>query len=178
LDTVLVINELKLTNNKTSFDESLLQLKHDSNALNNYIVNLLETQINGNLKDEIAYYRKVQALFPIISILFKDQTKVHDIERLVTYARCPPIFQHLLTFIRTWAQHVGLYEQVYGYLGGYSWAILCAYICHTYLPSMKSLSSIEQFSIDELFSLVRQFFSTFTNFNWSSQAFRLYPKSY
>ncbi|CAF3931338.1 unnamed protein product [Rotaria sordida] len=178
LDTVFVINELKLTNNKTSFDESLLQLKHDSNALKNYIVNLLETQINGNLKHEIAYYRKVQALFPIISILFKDQTKVHDIERLVTYTRCPSIFQHLLTFIRTWAQHVGLYEQVYGYLGGYSWAILCAYICHTYLPSMKSLSSIEQFSIDELFSLVRQFFSTFANFNWSSQAFRLYPKSY
>ncbi|CAF1596974.1 unnamed protein product, partial [Rotaria sp. Silwood1] len=199
LDTVFVLNELKSTNNKTSFDESLVQLKHDSNALNNHVVNLLETQINGNLKGEIIFYRKVQALFPIISILFNDQTKVEiyvqikinnekpsedsihgvqDIERLVTYVRCPPIFQHLLTFIRTWAQHVGLYEQVYGYLGGYSWAILCAYICHTYLPSMKSLSSIEQFSIDELFLLVRQFFSTFANFNWSSQAFRLYPKSF
>ncbi|CAF2732680.1 unnamed protein product [Rotaria sp. Silwood2] len=205
LDTVFVLNELKLVNDKTNFDESFLQLKHDSNALNNHIVNLLETQINGNLKDEIIFYRKIQALFPIISILFNDQTKVeiyvqtdinnkhssnvsfssqqsihgvHDIERLLTYVRCPPIFQHLLTYIRTWAQHVGLYGQVYGYLCGYSLAILCAYICHTYLPSMKSLSSIEQFSIDEFFSLVQHFFSTFANFNWSLQAFCLYPKSY
>ncbi|CAF5138594.1 unnamed protein product [Rotaria sp. Silwood1] len=103
---------------------------------------------------------------------------VHDIERLLTYVRCPPIFQYLLTYIRTWAQHVGLYGQVYGYLCGYSLAILCAYICHTYLPPMKSLSSIEQFSIDEFFSLVQQFFSTFANFNWLSQVFCLYPKTY
>ena len=58
--------------------------------------------------------------------------QVHDIERLLAYARSPPIFQHLLTFIRTWAQHVGLYGQAFGYLGGYSWAILCAHICHSF----------------------------------------------
>jgi hypothetical protein len=63
-------------NEATTFDETLRQLKHDPDALNNHIVSLLETQINGNLKDEIVYYRKVQALFPIISILFNDQTKV------------------------------------------------------------------------------------------------------
>ncbi|CAF5065036.1 unnamed protein product, partial [Rotaria sp. Silwood1] len=138
LDTVFVLNELKLANDKTNFDKSFLQLKHDSNALHNHVVNLLETQINGNLKVEIIFYRKVEALFPIISILFNDQTKVemyvqteinnkqssnvsfssqqsihgvHDIERLLTYVRCPPIFQYLLTYIRTWAQHVGLYGQ-------------------------------------------------------------------
>ncbi|CAF3416154.1 unnamed protein product, partial [Rotaria sp. Silwood2] len=204
LDTIFLLNELKSTNNETTFDETLHQLKHDSTAFNNHIVNLLETQIQGNLKDEIIYYRNIQALFPIISILFNDQTKVeifvqieinkeqssndsnspesihgvHEIERLLIYVRSPPIFQYLLTFIRTWAQHVGLYGQVYGYLGGYSWAILCAYVCHKFLSPIKSLSSIENFSINEFFSLVQQFFLTFAQFNWSSQAFRLYPKSY
>jgi poly(A) polymerase Pap1 len=67
---------------------------------------------------------------------------------------------------------------VYGYLSGYSWAVLCAYICHSFLSPIKSLSSIEHFSIDEFFSLVQQFFSTFAQFNWSSQALRLHPKSY
>ena len=71
-----MLNELKAVDDKTSFDETLLQLRHDSSELNNRIVNLLETQLNGNLKDEIVYYRKIQALFPIISILFHDQTKV------------------------------------------------------------------------------------------------------
>ncbi|CAF4612745.1 unnamed protein product, partial [Rotaria sp. Silwood2] len=103
---------------------------------------------------------------------------VHEIERLLIYIRSPPIFQHLLTFIRAWAQHVGLYGQVYCYLGGYSWAILCAYICHTYLSPIKSLSSIGHFPIDEFFLLAQRFFSTFDQFNWSSQAFCLYSKSY
>ena len=77
LDTVFVLNELRTsTDNETSFDETLHRLKHDSNELNNHIVNLLETQIKGNLKGEIAHYRRIQALFPIISILFNDQTKV------------------------------------------------------------------------------------------------------
>ncbi len=77
MDTVFVLNEVKSNQNEsTTFDETLRQLKHDPNALNNHIMNLLETQINGNLKDEIVFYRKIQALFPIISILFKDQTKV------------------------------------------------------------------------------------------------------
>jgi len=73
-----VLSELKSKDDETTtaFDETLLQLKEDPNALNNHIVNLLETQINGNLKDEIVYYRKIQALVPIIYILFNDRTKV------------------------------------------------------------------------------------------------------
>ncbi len=77
-----MLSELKSkddeTTTATAFDETLRQLKDDPNpsALNNHIVNLLETQINGNLKDEIVYYRKIQALFPIILIHFNDQTKV------------------------------------------------------------------------------------------------------
>ncbi|CAF3304625.1 unnamed protein product [Rotaria sp. Silwood2] len=210
VDTVFLLNEIKSINSETTFDETLHQLKHDSSALNKHIVNLLETQINENFKDELIYCRKIEALFPIISILFNDQTKVeifvqielnneqtierkaandshrpgsaihgvHDIERLFVHIRSPPIFQHLLTYIRTWAQHVGLYGQVYGYLSGYAWAILCAHICHKYLSPIKSLLSIEEFSIDEFFSLVKYFFSTFAQFNWSADAFCLYPKSY
>ncbi|CAF4429562.1 unnamed protein product, partial [Adineta steineri] len=96
---------------------------------------------------------------------------VHDIERLLVHVCSPPIFQHLLTYIRTWAQHMGLYGQVYGYLSGYCWAILCAHICHKHLSPIKSLSSIEEFSIDEFFSLVKQFFSTFAQFNCSADTF-------
>lgn len=103
---------------------------------------------------------------------------MYDIERLLVYIRSPPIFQHLLTYIRTWAQHVGLYGQVYGYLSGYAWAVLCAHICHEYLPPIKSLLTIEQFSIDEFFLLVKHFFSTFAQFNWLADAFCLYPHSY
>ncbi|CAM4806452.1 unnamed protein product [Rotaria magnacalcarata] len=210
VDTVFILNEIKCENNvATTFDEALLELKHDPTGLNNHIIDLLETQINGTMKNEIAHYRKIQALFPIISIVFHDQTKVeifvqiktiqeqskvqtcqddfdgeesihgvHDIERLLIHVYSPPIFQHFLTFIRAWAQKVGLYGQVYGYLSGYSWAILCAYICHKFLAPLKSLSSIEEFSIEEFFSLVQQFFSTFAHFNWSANALRLYPKSY
>jgi len=65
---------------------------------------------------------------------------------------------------------VGLYGQVYGYLGGYSWAILCAYICHKYFSSMSSCFSLEQF-----FKLVEKFFSIYSKFNWSYESLCLYP---
>lgn len=70
------MNEIKSTDSKTTFDETLRQLKHDPNVLKNHIADLLKTQINENFKDEIVYCMKIEALFPIISILFNDQTKV------------------------------------------------------------------------------------------------------
>ncbi|CAF4766331.1 unnamed protein product, partial [Rotaria socialis] len=70
----------------------------------------------------------------------------------------------------------GIYGQVYGYLGGYSWAILCAHICHSFLTPIKSLYTIEQFSVDQLFSLVQSFFSTYSKFNWSTEALTLVPR--
>ncbi len=84
-----MLSESKSKDNETittAFDETLLQLKEDPNpnALNNHIVNLLETQINGNLKDEIVYYRKIQALVPIIYILFNDRTKVEIFVQIKT----------------------------------------------------------------------------------------------
>ncbi|CAF3432228.1 unnamed protein product [Rotaria socialis] len=77
VDTVFILNEIKCDDNQaTSFDEALRELKHDPTGLNDHIVDLLETQINGTMKNEILHYRKIQALFPIISIVFHDQTKV------------------------------------------------------------------------------------------------------
>jgi poly(A) polymerase Pap1 len=98
-------------------------------------------------------------------------------EYLLIHSRFPSIFQHLLSFIRSWAQHVGLYGRAYGYLSGYSWAILCAHICHVSSSLISSLSSIEHFSIDDFFSLVHKFFSTYAQFPWSAQSFRLHPTS-
>ncbi|CAF1158592.1 unnamed protein product [Rotaria magnacalcarata] len=200
LDTVFVLNEVKSNEGETELDKTLIQMQHDKSSLNNHILNLLETQIKVNFENEIVYCRKVQALFSIISILFTDLTKVdvslqiklnekqslesskeptlgvHEIEHLLIHARSPPIFQHLLTFIRKWAQNFGIYGQVYGYLGGYSWAILCAHICHSFLTPIESLYTIEQFSVDQLFSLVQSFFSTYSKFNWSTQTLTLVPR--
>jgi hypothetical protein len=39
-------------------------------------MNLLESQICKDLNNEIIDCRKIQALYPIISILFNDQTRV------------------------------------------------------------------------------------------------------
>ena len=220
MDTVFVLDEVKSRDGgMTTFDETFRRLKHDPDALNNQLVELLQTQINANLKDEIVHYRRIQALFPIISILFKDQTKVEifvqvrtnsersqepihgvstiifdhekkycyrfffyflfqvcEIEHLLIHCRSPSIFQYLLSFVRSWAQRTGLYGQVYGYLGGYSWAILCAHICQSFLSPIASLSSIEHFSIDNFFSLVHKFFSTYAHFPWSAQSLHLYSK--
>ena len=96
---------------------------------------------------------------------------MHGNERLIIYARYPIIFQHLTSFIRTWAQHVGLYGQSYGYLSGYTWAVLCAHICHS------SIISIEDFSLDQFFDLVEKFFSTYAKFPWINQSLDFHGNS-
>ena len=67
---------------------------------------------------------------------------------------------------------------MYGYLSGYSWAILCAQICHSSLSPIVSLTSIEHFSIDDFFSLVHTFFFTYAHFPWSVQSVHLHSKSF
>jgi len=79
------------------------------------------------------------------------------------------MFQNLLTFIRQWAQTIGIYGQVYGYLGGYSWAILCAIICRKYIPVIP---------FDDLQSLISKFFIFYSNFDWSSKSLGLYSKHF
>jgi poly(A) polymerase len=41
-------------------------------------------------------------------------------------------FTYLLKFIKLWARNKGIYSGKIGYLGGISWAILCAKICQMY----------------------------------------------
>lgn len=50
----------------------LFQLQYDSLGLNNYLINLLKKYFNN----QIIEYRNIQAAYPIISIVFNDQTKV------------------------------------------------------------------------------------------------------
>ncbi|CAF3086938.1 unnamed protein product, partial [Rotaria sp. Silwood2] len=77
LDTVLILSEQKsANNNKTNLDKIFLQLRYDSLALNQHIINLLTTQINSDFNNEIIECRNIQAVYPIISILFHDQTRV------------------------------------------------------------------------------------------------------
>ncbi|UJR31913.1 hypothetical protein I4U23_019387 [Adineta vaga] len=199
LDIVFVLCEHRSINNPTNLDQKFLRLRYDPSELTNCVLILLEKTIQDIFNVEIIDCRRIQALYPILSILFTDQIRVeifvqikeasilnetnllsnfhepihgvHDIERLIVYVRSPLIFQYLLTYIRTWAQHIGFYGQVYGYLGGYSWAILCAYICHQYLPENQSTLSIEQF-----FNLVKQFFTFYSHFNWLHESLCLSAK--
>lgn len=76
LDTVLVLSEENNSNEKTDLDQIILQLRYDPIALNDRITNLLEQRILEDLKNEIIDCRKIQAIYPIISILFNDQTRV------------------------------------------------------------------------------------------------------
>lgn len=70
------MQEINSSNDKTAFDETLHALKSDPKSINAYITDLLQTQIKGIFNHELIYCTKIQALFPIISILFNDQTKV------------------------------------------------------------------------------------------------------
>ena len=98
-----MLNEVKSNDEKTSFDETLCELKHDPSALSNHIVNLLEIQMNGNLKDEIQYYRKIQALYPIISIVFNDKTRVEIFVQVKTnkeHSQADSMMQMPITGVR------------------------------------------------------------------------------
>ena len=76
LDTVFVLWEQESTDAKTSFDLALLRLRYDPLELNNYVIDLLVSYIHEDEGIDIAACRKIQALFPIISIVFNDQTRV------------------------------------------------------------------------------------------------------
>ena len=76
LDTVFVLSEGKSVDDKTNLDQTFLRLRYDSSQLNNLISDILEKQIHNVLNNEILDCRRIQALYPIISILFHDQTRV------------------------------------------------------------------------------------------------------
>ncbi|CAF0911024.1 unnamed protein product [Didymodactylos carnosus] len=210
LDTVFVLREYQPYDKTrvTNLDRIIANEQQIDSKL--YILQMLEQQIQT--MDDVIECRHIQAMYPLISILFKDNTRaelfldikekpvlnnqllknnglmyfedpvhgVHDIERLLSYVRCPYIFQYLLTFVRQWSQSVGLYGQVYGYLGGYSYAVLVAIVCHEYFDEsrhcIQSLSDLENFTLENFFDLVRYFFDYYSKFDWSYESVQLYSK--
>ena len=77
LDTAFVLcQENSPTSDKTELDQKLLRLKHDRLALHAHLISLLEQQIVNDLHEEILDCRKIEALYPIILIIFTDQTRV------------------------------------------------------------------------------------------------------
>jgi poly(A) polymerase len=71
-------------------------------------------------------------------------------------ARLPlAAFQLLLKSVRSWAKSREIYGNSWGFLGGFSWSILCAYSCIDYRGS--------DFSIE---SLLAHFFELFSRYNW------------
>lgn len=65
-------------------------------------------------------------------------------------------FLNLLKMIKIWAKRREMYSGKLGFMGGYSWAILCAYVIKKEKPSESS-------SKDDLLKI---FFSTFSNWEW------------
>jgi poly(A) polymerase len=51
-------------------------------------------------------------------------------------------FQLLLKSIRAWAKVRGIYSNSWGFLGGFSWSLLCAYVCINYRDRDKSLEKL------------------------------------
>jgi poly(A) polymerase len=51
-------------------------------------------------------------------------------------------FRLLLKAIRAWAKSRGLYGNAWGFLGGFSWSLLCAYTCINYRDRDKSIEAL------------------------------------
>ncbi len=64
-------------------------------------------------------------------------------------------FKLLLTAIRAWAKSRGIYGNCWGFLGGFSWTLLCAYSCIDYRG--------KDFSVE---SLLTHFFARLSQHDW------------
>jgi poly(A) polymerase len=64
-------------------------------------------------------------------------------------------FQMLLKAVRSWAKVRGLYGNSWGFLGGFSWSLLCAYTCINYRDADRSLAA-----------LLANFFQVLSRYNW------------
>ena len=76
LDTVFLLSGSNCGEKRSNLDQIFLQFRYDPSALNNQITDLLEKHILDEFNDEMIDCRKIQALYPIISIVFNDQTRV------------------------------------------------------------------------------------------------------
>lgn len=85
LDTVFVLcQENPPANDRTELDQKLLRLKHDRLALHACLIDLLDQQIRNDFHEQILDCRKIEALYPIISIIFTDQTRVEIFVQIVS----------------------------------------------------------------------------------------------
>jgi len=74
------------------------------------------------------------------------------------------IFRTVLRAIKLWAKAQGLYSNVLGFLGGFSWAVLVAKACidmqQTWQPKTKRHSNYDATHV------IKHFFHLFGNWNW------------
>lgn len=64
------------------------------------------------------------------------------------------VFRTVLTFVKKWAQKKLIYENVHGYLGGISYAILVANMCHLF-PDLDA------------HAILLRFFDFYANYQWT-----------
>lgn len=76
MDAVFLLREQENISRGTDFDHQLQQWKTQSSTMRSNLFQLLENQIKGTFQNQIAHYRNVDAMFPIISIVFTDETQM------------------------------------------------------------------------------------------------------
>lgn len=72
------------------------------------------------------------------------------IKDLVTKQVPWELFCNFLRAIKAWAKSRQIYGNSWGFLGGFSWGILCAWICVNYRPTQLNLTSLLQLFFDIL----------------------------
>lgn len=72
-------------------------------------------------------------------------------------------FKLALRMIKLWAEKRGIYSNVFGYLGGVSWAILMTYVCQLYPDALPPV-------------LIEKFFFIYSRWNWSEKPVKLVQK--
>jgi poly(A) polymerase len=65
------------------------------------------------------------------------------------------LFRTTLRVVKHWAKRRGIYSNIHGYLGGFSWALLTSYVC---LSNVRCRTAPE---------MVVAFFRTFAFWNWA-----------
>jgi poly(A) polymerase len=65
----------------------------------------------------------------------------------------PAIFSVSLRFIKFWAERRAIYSNIFGYLGGISWAICVAFVCQLFPTANASM-------------IIKKFFSVMISWSW------------
>lgn len=97
------------------------------------------------------------------SILSLNGARVTDMILSLMPEETVPNFRMALRFIKLWAKNRGIYSNVFGYLGGVSWAILTAYVCQLYPFAAPS-------------KLLEKFFQLYQQWKWPFPIFLNEPK--